>query len=121
MTCIYNFDPCFREVICPEHLWEIRIPAATDEDIGATEEDQPYGYRWALATPIQPSIPSLLKACGFLWHWGYAFWDEDRLRNWGFEIGGPFFYTEVYSMYSNDKDGIRDRVSGRLLQESQLA
>ena len=117
MTCIYNFDTCFREVISPE---EVTIPAATDLDIGAKEDDQPYGYRWALATPRDYDSPKLSKAEEFLWHWGYAFWDENRLRDWGFEIDGPFFYIEMHPTFISEKEGIRDRASGQLLQKSRI-
>ncbi|KAL8707688.1 MAG: hypothetical protein Q9225_007722 [Loekoesia sp. 1 TL-2023] len=112
ITCIHNFDPCFGTVVFAF------IPRKSARE--AKEEDRPYGYRWALAN-LKPGDPSLVKACDFLWHWGYAFWDEDRLRNWGFEIDGPFYYTEVYGTYPDEKDGIRDRESGRLLQEPQFA
>ena len=112
-TYVPNFGSRFGDIISPAYLLGNIFPAATDQGIGAREEDQPYGYRWALATPRESGSPRLLKADLFLWRWGYAFWDEDRLRDWGFAIGGPFFY--------NDENGVFDRASGQPLpfHESQ--
>ncbi|KAL9043746.1 MAG: hypothetical protein Q9214_003077 [Letrouitia sp. 1 TL-2023] len=126
MECIYNVEPSFVEVVSPEYEYRytapewreyterVYIPATDEEDIGAQKDDQPYGYKWAFANKsINPGDPSFWSACDFLWHWGYAFWDEDRLQNWGFGIGGPFYYKDGI------EEGIFDRASGRQLQEPQ--
>lgn len=86
------FDGRCFDIIENENMLETHSLLAVDEDVGLTEKDRPYGYSWARATPLNPGNPTLEKADCFLWHWGYAFWDEDRLRSWGFEIGGQFYY-----------------------------
>ena len=117
MSYHHNFSPYFCETLM-SRSFHLPFRGPTDDEIGAIAEDQPYGYKWARATPTQPGNPSILHARYFLHHWYYAFWDEDRLRNWGFEIGGPFFYSEVYSVYLDNRDGIFDRITGEKLQES---
>lgn len=122
MANVHTCQPFFAEIVSLPHKYfedpdseRVYIPAANEEDIGAQKDDQPYGYTWAFGNKsINPGDPSFQEACCFLWHWGYAFWDEDRLQNWGFEIGGPFFYSEGYG-----EGGIVDRASGRPLQEEQ--
>ncbi|KAL9606965.1 MAG: hypothetical protein Q9167_008074, partial [Letrouitia subvulpina] len=115
MDHVHYFEPFFVEIISPKRPENVYIPAANEEDIGVQKDDQPYGYKWAFANKsIKPGNPSFWRACDFLWYWGYAFWDEDRLQNWGFEIGGPFYYSE-----DGNEGGIFDRASGRQLQEQQ--
>ena len=81
-------------------------------------EDAPFGYRWARTTlqsrdydaPWEKGWCPSENRPGFyspLWEWGYAFWDETRLREWGLELDGKVLLDKIKDDF--EKQGTPDR------------
>jgi len=54
-------------------------------------KDAPYGWQWARDGDDDFDI-EVAGGLLILWHWGFVYWDRERLEEWGIQIGGNVVY-----------------------------
>ncbi len=53
--------------------------------------DAPYGWQWAHDGDDDYDI-EVYGGLRKLWHWGFVYWDRERLEEWGIQRGGNVIY-----------------------------